>query len=41
MGSAETKPILRRNYELAGKLKLNGTLSFLIGDRLIRGDQDL
>jgi protein-disulfide isomerase len=41
MGSAETNAILQRNYELAEKLKLNGTPSFLIGDRLIRGGQDL
>ncbi len=41
MRSAERNAILLRNYKLAGKLKLNGTLSFLIGDRLIRGGQDL
>lgn len=41
MGSAETNAVLQRNYELAEKLKLNGTPSFLIGDRLIRGGQDL
>lgn len=33
--------IIQRNYALAENLKLNGTPSFLIGDRIIRGGQDL
>ena len=33
--------ILKRNFDLAEKLKLNGTPSFVIGDRLLRGGRDL
>lgn len=41
MQAAEVNATIQRNYELAEKLKLNGTPSFLIGDRIIRGGQDL
>lgn len=41
MRSAETDSILRQNYALAEKLKLNGTPSFVIGDTLLRGGRDL
>jgi protein-disulfide isomerase len=33
--------VIAANYALADKLKLNGTPSFLIGDRLLRGGRDL
>lgn len=41
MRSPETDTILRDNYALAQKLKLNGTPSFVIGDTLLRGARDL
>lgn len=41
MRSSETDAILRNNYALAEKLKLNGTPSFVIGDTLLRGGRDL
>lgn len=41
MRSPETDAILRDNYALAQKLKLNGTPSFVIGDTLLRGGRDL
>jgi protein-disulfide isomerase len=41
MRSSETDGILRNNYALAEKLKLNGTPSFVIGDTLLRGGRDL
>lgn len=41
MRSAETDKIIRKNYALAEKLKLNGTPSFVIGDTLLRGGRDL
>ena len=41
MRSEETDAILRKNYALAEKLKLNGTPSFVIGDTLLRGGRDL
>ena len=41
MRDPEIEAIIRRNYELAEALNLNGTPSFLIGDRIIRGGQDL
>ena len=41
MQSPETGAIIQKNYALAQSLKLNGTPSFLIGDRIIRGGQDL
>jgi len=41
MGSPEIDTILRRNYELAEALKINGTPSFVIGDELIPGAMDL
>lgn len=41
MRSAETDAVLRNNYALADKLKLNGTPSFVIGDTLLRGGRDL
>ena len=41
MRSGETDTILRKNYALAEKLKLNGTPSFVIGDTLLRGGRDL
>lgn len=41
MDDPEIAETIRRNYALAENLKLNGTPSFLIGDRIIRGGQDL
>lgn len=41
MRSAETDTVLRDNYALADRLKLNGTPSFVIGDTLLRGGRDL
>jgi protein-disulfide isomerase len=41
MRSAETSAVIRKNYALAEKLKLNGTPSFVIGDTLLRGGRDL
>jgi protein-disulfide isomerase len=41
MGSPETDAVIRKNYALAEKLKLNGTPSFVIGDTLLRGGRDL
>tara|TARA_R110002072_G_scaffold4504_12_gene31345 strand:- start:831 stop:1643 length:813 start_codon:yes stop_codon:yes gene_type:complete len=41
MRSPETDALLRENYALAQKLKLNGTPSFAIGDTLLRGGRDL
>lgn len=41
MRSAETDAVLRNNYALAEKLKLNGTPSFVIGNTLLRGGRDL
>lgn len=41
MRSPETDAVLRNNYTLAEKLKLNGTPSFVIGDTLLRGGRDL
>jgi len=41
MRSPETDAVIRRNYALAKRLKLNGTPSFVIGNRLLRGGRDL
>lgn len=41
MRSPETDAIVRKNYALAEKLKLNGTPSFVIGNTLLRGGRDL
>ena len=41
MRSAETNAVIRKNYALAEKFKLNGTPSFVIGDTLLRGGRDL
>jgi protein-disulfide isomerase len=41
MDNAEITKILRRNYQLAEALKLNGTPSFVIGDRILKGGRDL
>ena len=41
MRSSETDAILRNNYALAEKLKLNGTPSFVISDTSLRGGHDL
>jgi protein-disulfide isomerase len=41
MDSAEITKILRRNYQLAESLKLNGTPSFVIGDQILKGGRDL
>lgn len=41
MRSPETDAIIRKNYALADRLKLNGTPSFVIGDTLLRGGRDL
>ncbi len=41
MGSPEIDSVLRENYALAEALKINGTPSFVIGDRLIPGAMDL
>ena len=39
--NAEITKILRRNYQLAEALKLIGTPSFVIGDRILKGGRDL
>lgn len=41
MASPEVDRVLARNYALADKLRLNGTPSFLIGDKILRGGRDL
>jgi protein-disulfide isomerase len=41
MRSPETDAVIRKNYALADRLKLNGTPSFVIGDTLLRGGRDL
>lgn len=41
MDSADITKALRRNYQLAETLKLNGTPSFVIGDQLLKGGRDL
>ena len=41
MDSADITNILRRNYQLAEALKLNGTPSFVIGDQILKGGRDL
>jgi protein-disulfide isomerase len=41
MDSPEIAKILRRNYQLAEALKLNGTPSFVIGDKILKGGRDL
>ena len=41
MDNAEITKILRRNYQLAEALKLNGTPSFVIGARILKGGRDL
>lgn len=41
MEGEEVDAIIRKNYALADKLKLNGTPSFVIGDTLLRGGRDL
>lgn len=41
MDSAEITKILRRNYQLAEALKINGTPSFVIGDQVLKGGRDL
>jgi protein-disulfide isomerase len=41
MDSPAVEKVIAANYALADKLKLNGTPSFLIGDRLLRGGRDL
>ena len=41
MESDDVDAIIRKNYALADKLKLNGTPSFVIGDTLLRGGRDL
>lgn len=41
MRTPETDTVIRKNYALAERLKLNGTPSFVIGDTLLRGGRDL
>ena len=41
MNGKEIDEIIRKNFALADKLKLNGTPSFVIGDALLRGARDL
>lgn len=41
MERPEIEAQLRRNFELADALKLNGTPSFIIGDNVVRGARDL
>ena len=41
MNGKEIDEIIRKNFALADKLKLNGTPSFVIGDTLLRGARDL
>ena len=38
MNGKEIDEIIRKNFALADKLKLNGTPSFVIGDTLLRGE---
>ena len=41
MERPEIEAQLRKNFELAEALKLNGTPSFVIGDNVVRGARDL
>lgn len=41
MGATEIARIIKRNYEIATALGLNGTPSFVIGRKVIRGGRDL
>lgn len=41
MKSSDVDKVLRNNFALARRLNLNGTPSFLIGKRIIRGGPDL
>ena len=41
MVSPAVEKVISANYALADKLKLNGTPSFVIGDRVLRGGRDL
>jgi len=41
MDAPEIEAAIRKNYELARALNLNGTPSFLIGDTVLRGARDL
>jgi len=41
MNAPEIDQIIKRNYDLADKLGINGTPSFVIGDALILGAVDL
>jgi protein-disulfide isomerase len=41
MKSPDVEAIIKRNYELAQALKLNGTPSFIVGGTLLRGARDL
>ena len=41
LGSAEIARIIQRGYTIAGALDLNGTPSFVIGRKVVRGGRDL
>lgn len=41
MKSPEVDKVLRENFKLAERLNLNGTPSFLVGTRIVRGGPDL
>ena len=41
MSAPEIEETIRRNHELAARLGLNGTPSFLVGGRIVRGGRDL
>lgn len=41
LGATEIARIIKRNYEIATALGLNGTPSFVIGRKVIRGGRDL
>lgn len=41
MKAARIDAIIRKNYELAEALNINGTPSFIIGDQLVPGAADL
>lgn len=41
LGATEIARIIKRNYEMATALGLNGTPSFVIGRKIVRGGRDL
>lgn len=41
MERPEIEAVIRKNYEIADALSLNGTPTFIIGDQLVKGGRDL